>query len=375
MLITNVLTAINSIVLFLLLYFRANNSLSNKLLASIFLVPGLYFISNILVINGYIFNVSFIFFFVQIIASAYPIIIHFYINLLMRKKTIPHPLLLIGSIALLLYISFITFDFYQLTVNEQRTYLENLLTEQYPPNISLYTSLFYFWQMVYFSYNTISVSQYYFKAKQEAKTISLHFRFVIRFVALLWLLNFILLILYIVFPIYIVDLFYLPISVSIIFFFILYFSYHYNAIFNEYPNNQLYDSEKEEITLSKKYVLNENNSEKHQIIYSLIQNALEVDKVYLNPELSLKILSNKLGYPPYLVSQTINSFYKKNFFDLINEKRVNEAHKRIKASSGIEKIENIAYEVGFNSRTSFYRAYKKNIGITPSNYNELSGNE
>ena len=105
--------------------------------------------------------------------------------------------------------------------------------------------------------------------------------------------------------------------------------------------------------------------EKHDKIIVLFNQAIENEKIFIKSELTLKWLSEKFDYPSYLVSQAINLHYNKSFFDVINESRVKEAQQRLKNLPSKHTIESVAFEVGFNSRASFYRAYKKFTGETP----------
>ena len=89
---------------------------------------------------------------------------------------------------------------------------------------------------------------------------------------------------------------------------------------------------------------------------------------YSNPNLSLDILSEKMNISAGKLSVAINKRLNKNFYDLINEKRVEKS--KLLLQEGIETttIEYVAYESGFNSRASFYRAFKKHTNITPKEY-------
>lgn len=96
---------------------------------------------------------------------------------------------------------------------------------------------------------------------------------------------------------------------------------------------------------------------------------LQEQQVYLNPELSLNNLSEKLGIPAYQVSEIINRHYELSFFDLINQFRVNEVKKRLAdpAYSHFSVLA-ISMDCGFNSKSSFNNAFKKITGTTPSKY-------
>jgi len=92
-------------------------------------------------------------------------------------------------------------------------------------------------------------------------------------------------------------------------------------------------------------------------------------KPYLNPELTLYSLAGQLDILPNHLSQAINSIEGKNFFDFINHYRVQEVEKYL-ISNEKEHLTllGIAFECGFNSKTSFNRTFKNIIGLTPSEY-------
>ena len=92
-------------------------------------------------------------------------------------------------------------------------------------------------------------------------------------------------------------------------------------------------------------------------------------KPYREPSLVLNDLAAQLGIPPRFLSQVINEYHHKNFFDFINEYRINEARKMLCDPAGsTETILHILYEVGFNSKSSFNAAFKKTTGLTPTQY-------
>ena len=89
---------------------------------------------------------------------------------------------------------------------------------------------------------------------------------------------------------------------------------------------------------------------------------------YTNPDITIKTLADSLNAPVEKVSAAINKELHKTFFDLINEKRVDKAKALLNGNINKMTIEGIAYEAGFNSRASFYRAFKKHTSLTPSEY-------
>lgn len=94
---------------------------------------------------------------------------------------------------------------------------------------------------------------------------------------------------------------------------------------------------------------------------------LEVDKPFLNENLTVADLAHRLKVPRAHLSQVINSSLRTNFSELVRRYRVAEAE-RMLADSSLEHltVEAIGYEVGFRSRSAFHVAYKDLKGDTPA---------
>jgi YesN/AraC family two-component response regulator len=111
--------------------------------------------------------------------------------------------------------------------------------------------------------------------------------------------------------------------------------------------------------------------EKITDIAASITRLMEVSKPYLQSELTLQDLADMLAIPSYQVTQSINEGLSKNFYDLVNGYRVEEA-KRLLAdpASRNSKILTVGMDAGFNSKTTFNTVFKKFTGLTPSEYKE-----
>ncbi|MCO6491267.1 MAG: AraC family transcriptional regulator [Phaeodactylibacter sp.] len=96
---------------------------------------------------------------------------------------------------------------------------------------------------------------------------------------------------------------------------------------------------------------------------------VEQEKPYLDNELRLSGLADQLGVSIHHLSQVVNEQLGKSFSDFINEYRVEEA-KRLLANPRHKDryVIAIAYEAGFNNKTSFNKAFKANTGLSPSQY-------
>ena len=81
------------------------------------------------------------------------------------------------------------------------------------------------------------------------------------------------------------------------------------------------------------------------------------------------MLAGDLDISPNHLSQVINQYEKKNFYDFINMYRVEEFKRRaLKPENSNYSILAIAYDSGFNSKSSFNQVFKKIEGKTPSRY-------
>jgi YesN/AraC family two-component response regulator len=96
---------------------------------------------------------------------------------------------------------------------------------------------------------------------------------------------------------------------------------------------------------------------------------MESSKPYLEPELTLDQLASRLSLKPRILSQTINEILGQNFFDFINRFRIKEAS-RLLTNPPDEKttIQEIYYEAGFHSKSSFNTLFKKYTGLTPREF-------
>lgn len=106
-------------------------------------------------------------------------------------------------------------------------------------------------------------------------------------------------------------------------------------------------------------------------IVSKIIAVMENEKLHGEPEFTLQQLSQKIQIPSYQVSQAINEGLKKNFYELVNGYRVEEA-KRLLADERNKNntILSVGFEAGFNSKTTFNTVFKKFTGLTPTEYRE-----
>ncbi|WP_281540958.1 helix-turn-helix transcriptional regulator [Maribacter aestuarii] len=94
---------------------------------------------------------------------------------------------------------------------------------------------------------------------------------------------------------------------------------------------------------------------------------MKQNKWFKNPELTLSTLASKMEVKPYLLTKCLNTVKRKKFADYINELRVDELKRLLQQSENSKyTLLSLAFEAGFNSKSSFNRAVKKHLGISPS---------
>ena len=117
-----------------------------------------------------------------------------------------------------------------------------------------------------------------------------------------------------------------------------------------------------------KYVksgLKDTEAEKY---YLLLLGLIEKEELYLDGKLSLKDVADRLNISNNYLSQIINQKTGKNFFRFINEYRVEKAKQLLADKAGKYTILSIAYDCGFNSKSSFNTIFKEYTGKTPSGF-------
>jgi AraC-like DNA-binding protein len=97
---------------------------------------------------------------------------------------------------------------------------------------------------------------------------------------------------------------------------------------------------------------------------------LEAERPYLQEDFGRKSLANLMKVPEHRISHVVNQGFGKNLSELLNEYRIAEAKRLLRETS--LQVGRIAFESGFNSLASFNRAFRKIVGVSPSDYREKS---
>ena len=100
-----------------------------------------------------------------------------------------------------------------------------------------------------------------------------------------------------------------------------------------------------------------------------LEKVMKEEKPYLNKNLSLNLLADKLNSRTHIVSYVINTHYNVNFYNYINNFRFDYCKALLKNQKKQHlSIEGIALEGGFGSKSTFNTLFKKQSGMTPTQY-------
>jgi len=164
------------------------------------------------------------------------------------------------------------------------------------------------------------------------------------------------------------------------FIFIAFFSFAYSfyAIrqpeIMDYPVTAREDSVYVAQPGAEKYAKSGLRKEQAEEYLTRLLNYMEDEKPYLDGDLTIHDLSHKTGIPRHFITEVLNEKYGRNFFTFINEYRVREVISRINDPRYQHyTIIAIAFDAGFNSKSTFNTIFKAYSGKTPSEYrNELT---
>lgn len=102
--------------------------------------------------------------------------------------------------------------------------------------------------------------------------------------------------------------------------------------------------------------------------FNKLNQFMRSDKPYLQPTITLNELAEKLSISPRYLSYVINKSFNQNFHDYINKHRIEETKRILADPRNHKTVLEILYESGFNSKSVFNSAFKKHVGMTPSQY-------
>ena len=140
--------------------------------------------------------------------------------------------------------------------------------------------------------------------------------------------------------------------------------YNDEEILNDLPEKSIDNK-----THSEKYKTNRLSQSDCELLSDKLYSFMNRSDIYKNPELKIADLANELETNSHSLSFLFNQHLNISYSDFINEYRIN-LFKQIVKESDLNKftIAALAEQCGFNSRASFFRAFKKTTGLTPKEY-------
>lgn len=103
------------------------------------------------------------------------------------------------------------------------------------------------------------------------------------------------------------------------------------------------------------------------LLESRLNDLMEHEKLYRDERLNLEKCAGELHISSHQLSEFINKNLKVSFTTFVNQYRVNEAKDLLLGENRLSVL-SVAYSVGFNSKSSFYEAFNKETGFSPSDF-------
>jgi AraC-like DNA-binding protein len=118
---------------------------------------------------------------------------------------------------------------------------------------------------------------------------------------------------------------------------------------------------------NQKYGDRKLDEDETQQIVARLQTVMNEKELFRNPNLKVDDLAREIKIPSHQLSRILNDNLQKNFTLFVNEHRINAACRMLSYQTNFT-IEGIGTEVGFNSKSTFFAAFKKIKGVTPNAY-------
>lgn len=106
--------------------------------------------------------------------------------------------------------------------------------------------------------------------------------------------------------------------------------------------------------------------DKYVLIYNKVKQTMETERLFLDPDLTLKNFSKVIGTNTVYLSRAVNTGYGCSYTTMVNTYRVEYLIKRALKSK--ESIEDLNAQCGFWSRSTFYDVFRALKGMTPKRY-------
>jgi AraC-like DNA-binding protein len=168
----------------------------------------------------------------------------------------------------------------------------------------------------------------------------------------------------------------ISVAASIFVIFLGFFGIRQTTVFAHHSFHEIIEEVKKTDDFKERYYKSGLKKEQVDLIKNKLIGLMESEKYYLDNKLSLNQLAKHIEINPNYLSQVINEHYSKNFYDFVNSYRIEE----FKTKSKDPKFKNysilaLALECGFNSKSAFYSVFKKQLGVSPTEFLKINHND
>ncbi len=347
----NLFSALYYVVLIVLLWYQKANLTGAFALIGLIATNCYALVNNALILSGKIGEYSLFFWIGFFFISMFPVFFRAHIYSLLRIKT--KSLLL--HIVLLVFWGFSVYYmvvFYLKNPTDQNVYFQQIVSGDFPESFVRLNQLFLLLILTYFTEAGFKVFK---RLDYKKSSLSNLFVQVRKYTQQFWSMMIFNYVVVLIFSLFVseknVEYAVIPMCMNVVFFFIL-------LNLRNYSNH--YKFEEIEDTLNNEY---------SEEVLRLVNSALHEKKMFLESDCSLDKLAEEIAVPKNKISRAINGGHLVSFNDYINSLRIAHAREILADfNPKSDTIEGVGYSSGFNSKASFYRAFKKFTAQTPTQY-------
>jgi AraC-like DNA-binding protein len=364
------LGAIQGLLLSVILFFyrKNENILSNKILSVTIFLMSINLLYAVFFTSGLILNFAVLIRFLDTIQFLTPPLIYLYVLSLTRND------FKFKKSYILFILPFLISSIYLYSssppIDQKIAFYHKFLSGEIPIDFKIIFSLKIIYGLIFLMLS-------FHQLKKHSKLINQIFE-ITHNKTLSWLRNLLLFLLLIwivalvrpLFDFNINSIYMLGISVSITIYFISANQIKQRNIYSGVPN-EIIETVKNDS--DNKYKNSNLSKEEQKEIFLKIDAYCRQEKPFLENECNLNFIADKTSYKPHIISQVLNLYANKSYYEYLNDLKAEEAEKNLKvAKYKMLTIDAIGELSGFRSKATFYSSFKKKYGKTPMQYQKAS---